>query len=655
MVCLIRLPHMGATIMNASFNPPNLATLILDFDSTFTCVEALDVLAEQLSAADPARAAELADIKTLTDQAMSGEIGFSEALQRRIQILRPSRDEIAALAETLKGKISASIERNKAVFAEHAGKFRIISGGFHDFIDPVVADLGIDAQYVLANRLIYDGAGIAIGVDLTNPLSQDGGKIVAVQGLGLAGAVVMIGDGWTDYEVYKGGEAERFYAFTENVARPKVVAATQGCDATQVAASFDEVLHAEGYQGRYSFPRSKMKVLLLENVHPEAVRHFREEGYDVSTVKGALDEDDLIAAIAGVHILGIRSKTNVTARVLEHADKLMAVGAFCIGTNQIDLKACSQKGIAVFNAPYSNTRSVVEMVLGLVVMLTRNIPDKSVWMHQGKWDKSATGAHEVRGKTMGIIGYGAIGSQLSILAEAFGMRVIYYDLAEKLTLGNAKRYRSLDALIGEADVISVHVDGRADNKNIFGAAQFARMKDGALFINLSRGHVVDIEALAAAIMSGKIYGAAIDVFPEEPRTNDDPFTSPLMGLKNTILSPHIGGSTEEAQEAIAEFASERLLNFLNRGDTTFSVNMPHVQLSEVQGRHRFLHLHRNVPGVLAAINQIMAKYDLNVLAQHLKTNETLGYVIVDVDRGYPKEALEDLRMVQGTLKFRSLT
>ncbi|XZP59756.1 phosphoglycerate dehydrogenase [Asticcacaulis solisilvae] len=413
-------------------------------------------------------------------------------------------------------------------------------------------------------------------------------------------------------------------------------------------------MHAEGYQGRYSFPRSKLKVLLLENIHPEAVRHFREEGYDVSTLKGALDEDDLIEAIQGVHILGIRSKTNVTERVLEKADKLMAVGAFCIGTNQINLKACSQRGIAVFNAPYSNTRSVVEMVMGLTVVLTRNIPDKSIGMHQGKWDKSATGAHEVRGKTLGIIGYGAIGSQLSILAEAFGMRVIYYDIAEKLSLGNAKRYRSLDALLAEADVVSLHVDGRSENTNIFGAAQFARMKDGALFINLSRGHVVDIEALAKAIDSKKIAGCAVDVFPEEPRTNDDPFQSALMGRRNTVLSPHIGGSTEEAQEAIAEFASERLLNFLNRGDTTFSVNMPHVQLSEVEGRHRFLHLHQNVPGVLAAINKVLAEYNLNILAQHLKTNEHLGYVIVDVDQGYPKEALDALRTVPGTLKFRSL-
>ncbi len=641
--------------MNATFAQPNLATLVLDFDSTFTQVEALDILAELVAAADPARAADVGLIKTLTDQAMSGEISFADALQRRIQLLKPTREDIAALVEVLKEKVTASIVRNRAAFDEHAGKIRIISGGFHDFIDPVVADYNIAPEYVLANRLIYNEDGVAIGIDLTNPLSQDGGKATALQGLNMAGAVAMVGDGWTDFEVFKGGAADRFYAFTENVARPKVVqAAKDGGDATHVAASFDEVLHAEGYQGRYSFPRSKMKVLLLENIHPDAVRRFREEGYDVSTVKGALDEAALIAAIQGVHILGIRSKTNVTAKVLEAADKLMAVGAFCIGTNQIDLKACSLSGVAVFNAPYSNTRSVVEMVIGLIVMLTRDICDKSQGMHKGKWDKSATGAHEVRGKTLGIIGYGAIGSQLSILAEAFGMRVIYYDLAEKLSLGNAKRYRSLDALIAEADVISLHVDGRADNANLFGATQFARMKPGAIFINLSRGHVVDIDALAKAVKAGKIHGAAIDVFPEEPRTNDDPFASPLMGLKNVILSPHIGGSTEEAQEAIAEFASERLLNFLNRGDTTFSVNMPHVALSDVEGRHRLLHLHSNVPGVLAAINRVLAEYGLNVLGQHLKTNENLGYVIVDVDKGYPKEALDALRTVPGTLKFRSL-
>jgi D-3-phosphoglycerate dehydrogenase / 2-oxoglutarate reductase len=633
---------------------PDLATLVLDFDSTFTKVEALDVLAEMLCASSPERSGDVAAIKALTDQAMSGEVSFAEALQQRMAILRPSREDVQALAERLKAEISASVVRNKVAFLANAGKIRIISGGFHDFIAPVVAEYGIAPEHILANRIVFDAEGHFTGVDQTNPLSQDGGKVTALKSLNLTGPVVMIGDGWTDYEVFAGGAADRFYAFVENIARPKVVEAAKAHPETQAVASFDEVLHLEGYEGRYSFPRARIKVLLLENIHPAAIQAFRDEGYDVTTQKGALGEDDLIKAIQGVHVLGIRSKTNLTAKVVEAADKLMAVGAFCIGTNQIDLAACSEKGIACFNAPYSNTRSVVEMVLGLIVMLTRGIPDKSAAMHQGKWDKSASGAHEVRGKTLGLIGYGASGSQLSVLGEAFGMRIIYHDVAEKLTLGNAQRYRTLDALLSEADAISVHVDGRAENTNLIGAAQFARMKDGVLFINLSRGHVVDIDALRANIISGKVHGAAIDVFPEEPRTNDDPFVSPLMGLKNVILTPHIGGSTEEAQEAIGEFASERLLNFLHRGDTTFSVNMPNVQLSEVDGRHRLLNIHRNVPGVLAAINQVLAKYELNVLAQHLKTNEQLGYVIIDVDQGYPKAALEELKSVHGTLKFRSL-
>ncbi|XKG76456.1 phosphoglycerate dehydrogenase [Brevundimonas vesicularis] len=414
------------------------------------------------------------------------------------------------------------------------------------------------------------------------------------------------------------------------------------------------MLHAEGLVGRWSFPRSRMKMLLLENIHPAAVERLEEAGYSVETQKGALDEDDLIAAIKGVHVLGIRSKTTVSRRVLEQADRLMAVAAFCIGTNQIDLDAASDHGVAVFNAPYSNTRSVVELAIGLMIVLMRDVADKSAAMHVGKWNKSATGSKELRGKTLGIVGYGAIGSQLSVLAENLGMRVLFYDLSERLALGNARRMRSLDALLAESDVVTLHVDGRKENADIFGAAQFGRMKEGALFLNLARGHVVDVGALSQAIGSGRVAGAAVDVFPEEPRTNADPFESPLQGLPNMILTPHIGGSTEEAQEAIAEFAAERLLGYLNRGDTTFSVNLPNVQLSEVSGAHRILHIHRNQPGVLAELNRALASAGLNILGQHLKTNERTGYVITDVDRDYDPEALRELKTVPGTLKFRTL-
>ncbi|WP_416173716.1 phosphoglycerate dehydrogenase [Brevundimonas sp.] len=406
--------------------------------------------------------------------------------------------------------------------------------------------------------------------------------------------------------------------------------------------------------GRWSFPRSRIRMLLLENIHPAAVERLEEEGYSVQSMKGALDEDDLIAAIKGVHVLGIRSKTSVSARVLEQADRLMAIAAFCIGTNQIDLDAAADHGVAVFNAPYSNTRSVVELAIGLTITLMRDVADKSAAMHEGRWNKSADGSRELRGKTLGIVGYGAIGSQLSVLAEALGMRVVFYDLAERLALGNARRVRKLDELLAESDVVSLHVDGRKENTNVFGAAQFARMKPGALLLNLSRGHVVDVGALAQAMGSGRIGGAAVDVFPEEPRTNADPFDSPLRGLKNMILTPHIGGSTEEAQEAIGEFAAERLLGYLNRGDTTFCVNLPNVQLAEVSGGHRILHIHRNQPGVMAGLNRAIAEAGLNILGQHLKTDERSGYVITDVDRNYDPKGLDRLRDVPGTLRLRTL-
>ncbi|WP_296174881.1 phosphoglycerate dehydrogenase, partial [uncultured Brevundimonas sp.] len=554
---------------------------IFDFDSTLVRIETLEALADIALSDAPDAAARKAEIAALTDQAMSGQVDFGTALRRRLDLLALTRGHVETLTDRILDEAGASIRRNVDFFERHAERVYILSGGFREVIAPLAARLGIAADHVLANDLIYDAEGRVTGVDDANPLSRDNGKPEVIKALNLTGPVVMVGDGWTDAEVKLAGAADRFYAFTEVVSRPKVI---EVADAT--AASLDEVLFAEGVSGRWSYPRNRIKMLLLENIHPAAVERLEEAGYSVETMKGALDEDDLIEAIKGVHVLGIRSKTNVSKRVLEHADRLLAVAAFCIGTNQIDLEAAAEHGVAVFNAPYSNTRSVVELAIGLTIVLMRDVADKSAAMHQGQWNKSATGSRELRGKTLGIVGYGAIGSQLSVLAENLGMRVIFHDLSERLALGNARRMRSLDALLAEADVVSLHVDGRKDNTLIIGAAQLAKMKPGALFLNLSRGHVVDVDALAEALQSGRIAGAAVDVFPEEPRTNADPFASPLQGLKNVILSPHIGGSTEEAQEAIAEFAAERLLGYLNRGDTTFCVNLPNVQLAEVSRAHR---------------------------------------------------------------------
>ena len=625
------------------------ATFVFDFDSTLVRIETLEALADIALAGAPDAQAVRAEIERLTDQAMAGEVDFGAALRRRLALLPLTREHVQALADRILDEGTPSVRKNLAFFRDNASRIVIVSGGFREIIAPVAERLGVSPERVLCNDLIYDAEGRVTGVDEANPLSHAGGKAEALKALKLARPVVMVGDGWTDAEVKQAGAADRFYAFTEIVERPKVVAV-----ADSAVGSLDELLHLEGVTGRWSYPRSRMRMLLLENIHPAAVQRLEDAGYQVETVKGALGEDALIERIKGVHVLGVRSKTQVSARVLDAADKLMAVAAFCIGTNQIDLDAAAERGVAVFNAPYSNTRSVVELAVGLTVALLRDVADKSAAMHRGEWNKSATGSRELRGKTLGIVGYGAIGSQLSVLAEALGMRVIFHDLTERLALGNARRMPSLEALLAESDVVSLHVDGRKENAAIIGAAQLSWMKPGALLLNLSRGHVVDVGALAQALGSGRIGGAAVDVFPEEPATNADPFDSPLRGLRNVILTPHIGGSTEEAQEAIAEFAAERLLGYLNRGDTTFCVNLPNVQLAEVSGAHRILHIHRNQPGVLAELNRALAAAGLNILGQHLKTDERTGYVITDVDRDYDPSSLRTLRSVAGTLRFRML-
>lgn len=405
---------------------------------------------------------------------------------------------------------------------------------------------------------------------------------------------------------------------------------------------------------KLSYPKSRMQVLLLENVHPVAVELFEAQGYQVESLKGALNEDELIERIKTVSILGIRSKTQVTQRVLDNAPKLLTVGAFCIGTNQIDLRAATEKGVAVFNAPYSNTRSVVELALAEMILLMRQVPDKSAQLHQGVWDKSASGSHEVRGKTLGLIGYGSIGTQLSVLAESLGMRVVFYDIAERLALGNATQCKSMREVLEQSDIVSLHVDGRASNANLIGAAELASIRDGAILINLSRGHVVDIDALRDALESGRLRGSAVDVFPYEPATNDEMFTSPLCGIRNTILTPHIGGSTLEAQENIGNFVPKKIFAFIDAGNTSNSVNFPELILPQLTNAHRVLHIHRNVPGILAQINQIFADHQINIVGQYLKTNDQIGYVITDIAAAYTDDVIQQLRSIENTIRLRLL-
>ena len=393
-----------------------------------------------------------------------------------------------------------------------------------------------------------------------------------------------------------------------------------------------------------------MKALLLENISGLAASAFSASGLEVESITSALDESELKQKMRDVTVLGVRSKTKVSEAVLDAAPNLLAIGAFCIGTDKVNLAAASERGVAVFNDPHSNSRSVAELAMGEIILLMRRIFAASTDLHQGKWKKTATGCHEVRGLTLGIVGYGKIGSQLSDLAEALGMRVIFSDVADVLARGNARRV-DFQELLRSADVVTLHVDGRAPNRDFFGREEFAAMKDGACFLNLSRGFVVDHSALADALKSGKIQGAAVDVFPQEPE-NNQPFTSPLQGLPNVILTPHIGGSTEEAQQNIGSFVSSRLIEYLRSGNTMLSVNFPHCQLEYAQSAHRLMHLHQNVPGMLLHINEILAKRGINIERQVLDTRGQVGYAIYDINRGFDIELVEELQRIPHTIRVR---
>lgn len=390
----------------------------------------------------------------------------------------------------------------------------------------------------------------------------------------------------------------------------------------------------------------------MENIHPDATKILQDAGYEVDNRRGALSEDELIDALQGVTLLGIRSRTQLTEKVFTNTPDLRAVGAFCIGTNQIDLEAAARAGVACFNAPYSNTRSVVELAMAEIVALARHLTDKNGQMHQGLWDKSAAGSHEVRGRTLGIVGYGNIGSQLSVLAESFGMRVYFYDLVDRLALGNAKRVETLDELLATCETISVHVDGRPENTGIFGAEEFAKMRPRTLFLNNARGQIFDPQALADAIRSGHIAGAAVDVYPTEPKAAGEPFVSPLQGLPNVILTPHVGGSTQEAQKDIGHYTAGKLVDYVVTGSTVMSVSLPQVQVAPQQGR-RVVHIHRNVPGVLANITKALSAHDANIAFQALNTNQEVGYVVADVTSARPGLE-EELREIPATIRVRVL-
>ena len=406
---------------------------------------------------------------------------------------------------------------------------------------------------------------------------------------------------------------------------------------------------------KISLDKSKIRFLLLEGVHPSAVETLKTAGYtNIDYITTALPREELKKRIADARFVGVRSRTQLSEEIFNAANKLCAVGCFCIGTNQVDLPAATRRGIPVFNAPYSNTRSVAELVLAEAILLLRGIPEKNAVAHQGGWLKSASNAHEIRGKKLGIIGYGNIGSQLSILAESLGMKVYFYDVVTKLSMGNAIQVNDLNTLLGMCDIISLHVPQTQDTQWMFGEDQFAAMKDNSILINASRGSVVVIDALAKYLKNGKLLGTAIDVFPVEPRGNDDEFISPLRGIKNAILTPHIGGSTQEAQENIGREVAEKFVMYSDVGTTLSSVNFPQVALPAQSGKHRLLHIHQNIPGILGQINQILSDSQINISGQYLQTNDAVGYVVIDVDAEHSEKAMLKMQEIKGTIRCRVL-
>ena len=404
-----------------------------------------------------------------------------------------------------------------------------------------------------------------------------------------------------------------------------------------------------------SYPKEKINILFLENISDKAVAHFKQNGYiNVRKLSGALSEEELIKQLKNVHLLGIRSKTQISKKVLESAPKLQAIGCFCIGVNQVDLETATTLGIAVFNAPYSNTRSVAELIIGLSILLIRRIPDKNKAAHEGIWLKEATGSFELRGKTLGIIGYGNIGYQVSVLAENMGMKVVFYDVLKRLPLGNASVANTLKEVLQISDIVTLHLPETESTKNLINKNTLKYFKKGSLLINYARGTVVDLDDLAEALKSGKISGAAVDVFPIEPEKSGDSFTTPLQGLSNVILTPHIGGSTEEAQENIGEDVSSKLFNYLEKGISYGSHSLPELNLPPIDGTHRILHVHKNVPGILSKINSSLSKNKINILGQYLKTNEDIGYVVLDVDKKLSAQAIALLKHIRYTIKVRIL-
>lgn len=619
--------------------------IVIDFDSTFMQVEAMEELGEIVLKDPKEKGKILEKIKEITNRGMEGSLSFHESLVQRMDLLHFHRDDIDRLVKRLRKKISVSFSRNKDFFQEHRHQIYIISSGFKDFIVPVVAPFGIDADHVLANTFTYDDQGWVTGFDLKNPLAFSKGKPKVLQQLDLDGEIVVIGDGYTDYEMVEAGIAHKFYAFTENV----LLRDSLSDKTHHLTPSFDEFLFVNRMPRALSYPKSRIAVLLEGGIPLEASEHFRSEGYQVEQLEGPLTQSTWEQKKEEISILGVHPGTYLDPNWFIGSSRLMAIGVFGAGTGIPNLAQHAKNGIALFDAPYTHARSLAEMVLGQIIWLLRRS-----W----EWTTVAPAERipgvELRGKSLGIIGYGNSGQQLSILAEALGMRVRYFDLIEKPALGNATFVATLPQLLRESDVISLHVDQRPENRHLINSAAIRRMQPHSIFLNFGNGDAVDLGAMAQALETGKLAGMALDVLPTQADQRDMQAIQKLRQLPQVLITPQLGGNTIEARQRAASFVPNQIIDYINSGSTQGSLNFPQLQLPVLHNAHRLIHIHENRAGILAQINQVLADHKINILGQYLKTNSQIGYSITDIDKKYGKKVLKDLKGIRHTIKFRVL-
>lgn len=620
--------------------------IIIDFDSTFMQVEALEELGEIVLKGSKDKNSILQEIKDITNLGMEGRLSFHESLVRRMDLLRIHRDDVARLVRRLRKKVSVSFSRNKAFFKKFQGQIYIISSGFKDFIVPVVGPYGIPEDYVLANTFTYDADGWVTGFDQENPLAFSKGKPKVLQGLGLQGEVWVIGDGYTDYEMVEAGIAHKFFAFTENVLRESLLD-----KADHITPSFDEFLYVNRMPRALSYPKSRIGVLLEEGVPGEALQAFQAEGYQVEVTSGPLQEAFREQDRGELSILGILPGTTIFPEIFQRAPRLMTIGVFGAGHALPEIQQAAAQGVAVFDSPHTHARALAELAIGQMIILLRGMVPL---LRQGKGHIEWQSGRELRGKALGIIGFGHAGQQLALLAEGLGMRVSYYDISPKSGPGNATACGSLPELLRQSDIVSVHVDKRAENNNLLKRSHFRMMRDQALLLNMSNENAVSLPDLLEAIRAGKLLGACIDAVPSQPSPEQSAALEGLVTLSNVLLSPQLGGNTRESLERAALAVPSRIIEYVNTGATQGCLNFPQLQLPVLRNAHRLIHIHENRAGILAQINGILADNQINILGQYLQTNQQIGYAITDIDAAYNKKVLNALKGVGNTIKFRVL-